>query len=72
MEEELAASRVHAESMENTLKAIMKKLEIPNEENIDTEDLSLKKSAPPCRVEIKPANPSEFDGDREKGRAFLN
>jgi hypothetical protein len=58
--------------MENMLKAIMKKLEIPNEESIDTVDLGPKKSAPPRRVEIKPANPSEFDGDREKRQAFLN
>jgi hypothetical protein len=48
MEGELAASRIHMESMENTLKAIMKKLEIPNVESIDMEDLGPKKSAFPC------------------------
>jgi hypothetical protein len=66
MEEELAASRVHTESMENVLKAIMKKLEIPDIENECTENLGPKKSTPSGQVDIKPANPSEFNGDHEK------
>jgi hypothetical protein len=72
MEEELAASRVQVESMENMLKSIMKKLEILDKENECTENLGPKKSASSGRVDIKPANPSEFNGDHEKGRAFLN
>jgi hypothetical protein len=43
MEEELAASRVPMESMENMLKVIMKTLEIPDIENECTENLGPKK-----------------------------
>jgi hypothetical protein len=81
MEEELAANRMKTDAIENALKAIMTKLQIPDPEGPTTEGGSdfrhpenpkTPKNTTPGLSKVKPAAPMDFDGDREKGRAFLN
>ena len=70
------------EAIELALKAIMNKLEVsvPEEPAMEEEfsfgrnsgTLAFSEMHTPSHVKIKPAMPEDFDGDHEKGRAFLN
>ena len=82
MEEELTANRMKTEAIELALKVIMNKLEMSVlEEPAMEEEFSFgwnsrtppfSETHAPSHVKIKPATPADFNGDREKGRAFLN
>jgi len=78
MEEELLVSQAKTNAIQLGLQAIMSKLEIntdePREESEDI--LFAEESEVPSfgagQARVKPASPSDFDRDQEKGRAFLN
>ena len=82
MEEELTVNWMKTEGIELALKAIMNKLEVSvSEEPAMEEEFSFRRNSgtpafsethTPSHVKIKPATPVDFDGDCEKGRAFLN
>ena len=79
MEEELLENQAKTDMIQLALQSIMSKLEIntekPREESEvnftlaeEIEGLNLGMG----HAKIKPASPLDFDGDQEKGQAFLN
>src|SRR3979490_2527441 len=87
LEQELAANQAANTEINNTLRAIMSKLSdkpaYRDTEFSDPKDDPTPRArapnvtCPPPLVQsttsrVRPASPSDFDGDREKGRAFLN
>jgi len=79
VEEELLVSRAKTDTIQLALQAIMLKLEVNMEKMREEseanfvfaeEDEALRLNAGQARA--KPASPSDFDGDQEKGRAFIN
>ena len=82
MEEELTANQMKTDAIELSLKAIMNKLEVPvPEESIMEEEFNFRQNSGILvnsemhalgHVKIKLATPVDFDGNCEKGWAFLN
>ena len=82
MEEELTVNRMKTETIDLALKAIMNKLEVPVPEEPSLEEEfnfgrnsgtpAFSEMHAPGHVEVKLATPADFNGDHEKGRAFLN
>ena len=78
----MTANWMKTEAIELALKAIMNKLEVSvPEEPAMEEGFSFRRNSgipafskthTPNHVKIKPAMPADFNGDCEKGRAFLN
>jgi len=79
MEEELLVSRVKTDTIQLALQAIMSKLEVNMEKTGEESEANFvfaeEDEAPSLsagQARVKPTSPSDFDGDREKGRAFIN
>ena len=84
LEQELVANREANSEFSDTLRAIMQKLNSEPEQRerifLDPKDDLMPSTHVPnvpnptlsIASQVRPASPSDFDGDRDRGQAFLN